>query len=151
MVGFRSSSRFASFAIMQLLSLCCCLLCGSLRSRLRFLGERRIVLEHVEGSVYHLVVAVDILRPCLLVEDVVYDAAVDIAVEQSVRLLYHQVAPLESVLVGECGELVHEVLFLQLVSQFHHLLIRVQLDAVVVGIYEGELQDESAHARLFQV
>ena len=88
------------------------------------------------------------MQPSLFVEHVVYHATVDVAVEQVVRLLDHQVAPFQSLLVGIGGELVHQILLLEIVFHFHHLLEVVQFQSIVVRIREGKLQNQSAHAGL---
>ena len=78
------------------------------------LGKRSVVAEHLESCFNGGVAKVDILVPCALVKHVVDDAAVDVTLQQFVRLLDHEVATLQSVLVGVCSKLVDEVLFGQI-------------------------------------
>ena len=108
-------------------------------------------MKHLHRFVDNRIVLVDVLVPSLVVEHVVDHAAVDVAFQQFVRLADEQVAALQTVLVGIGGKLVYHVLLVQIVGQLHHLLEVVQLRTVVVGIGEGELQDESAHACLLEV
>ena len=115
------------------------------------LGESLVLLKHLHRLVDNRIVLVDVLIPSLVVEHVVDHAAVDVAFQQFVRLADEQVAALQTVLVGIGGKLVNHVLLVQIVGQLHHLLEVVQLRTVVVGIGEGELQDESAHACLLEV
>ena len=67
------------------------------------------------------------------------------------RLLDEEIAALQATRVGEVHKLVHHVLFLQVVDELHHLLEVLELGAVVICIVERKLQDESAHACLFEV
>ena len=67
------------------------------------------------------------------------------------RLANHQVATLQSVLVGVYREFLHRVLLHQILRHRHHVSEGVQLRTVVVGIGEGELQDEARHGSLLVV
>ena len=64
------------------------------------------------------------------------------------RLLYHEVASLQSVFVGIVGEFLHRVLLHEIVGKLLHFGEVVHLQSVVVGIGECKLQYESAHRRL---
>ena len=53
--------------------------------------------------------------------------------------------------VGISGKLLHHILLDEISGQLLHVLKLTQSLAVIVGIGEGKLQDESAHGSLFVV
>ena len=57
------------------------------------------------------------------------------------RLLYHQVAALQSVAVGIVGKLVNGILLLQVFDKLKHLLKLLHLLPVVISVGIGKLQD----------
>ena len=64
------------------------------------------------------------------------------------RLLDHQVATLQAVLVGKVGKLVNHILFLKIFGQLADRIHVPQRLAVGIRIFEGILDDESAHGCL---
>ena len=91
------------------------------------------------------------MRPCLVVEHIVYDAAVDVSLKQLVRLLYHEVASLKTVFVGKLGEFLHRVLLNEICRQFLHFGELIHFLTVVVGVVECKLQNKSRHRSLLVV
>ena len=47
------------------------------------------------------------------------------------------------------GELIYHILLLKIVAKLHHVFEVIQLNAVIVGISIGKLEDESTHCSLF--
>ena len=64
------------------------------------------------------------------------------------RLHYHQIAAAHAVVGGKIGELLHEILFLQIIGERLHLGKLLQILPVLVGVGEGILEHESAHESL---
>lgn len=58
------------------------------------LGESLVLLKYLQRLLDDRIVLVDVLVPSLVVENVVDDAAVDVALQQLVRLAYEQIAAL---------------------------------------------------------
>ena len=67
------------------------------------------------------------------------------------RLAYHQIATLQTVLVGKGSKLLHRALVYKITRQLHHVLIRGELRTVVVGIVEGILKYKSRHGSLLVI
>ena len=67
------------------------------------------------------------------------------------RFLYHQVAALQTVLLGISGEVFYQVLPSQIGKEGAHRLHRLHLIAVLVGIFKGILQNQSADGSLLVV
>ena len=67
------------------------------------------------------------------------------------RLLYHEVASLQSVLVGIVGKFLHRVLLHEIVGELLHFAEVVQFQTVVVGVCKCKLQNKSAHRCLLIV
>lgn len=105
----------------------------------RFFGECLFSLEHPQSGCYGWVVLVDVFGPGLFVKDVVDDARVDETLKKLVRLAYHQISALQSVLVGKGSKLLHGVLTYKILRHIRHAAKGVELPAVVVGIVEGIL------------
>ena len=57
------------------------------------------------------------------------------------RLLYHQVAALQTMAVGIVGKLVNGILLLKIVDQLQHLLELLHLMPVVISVGVCKLQD----------
>lgn len=118
---------------------------------LRLLWESLMLGKYFHHLLDDWVVHVDVLGPSLLIQHVVDDSAVDIAVEQLMALANQEVAALQASLVGVVGELLHHVLAVEIVGELHHFLEIVQFRTVVVSVGECKLEDESAHACLLEV
>ena len=67
------------------------------------------------------------------------------------RLLYHEVATLQPVLVGIAGKQLYRVKLLEVALHVVERGVFLELLAVVVGIFECKLDDESAHGGLLVV
>lgn len=110
--------------------------------------EGGVVAHYPKGHANNRIVLVKILGPSLLIHHIVYDSTVDVTLKQRVALPDEQVAAFQSVTVGIPHKLLHRVLLFQILGQLEHLLERLHLLTVVVGIVEGELQYQSAHGSL---
>ena len=110
-----------------------------------------MLLEHFQGLHDHRVVLVDVLGPCLFIQPVVDDSAVEDSIQKLVRLSDEQVSALQAVRVCIAYEFLYDVLSVKIVGKLHHLLEIVQFRTVVIGIGERKLKDETAHARLLEV
>ena len=91
------------------------------------------------------------MRACLLTHHVIYDTAVDIAFQQLVRLLNHEVTALQAFLVSIGGKQLYSILSDEILGQFFLRLELTQFLTVVVRIFEGELDNQPAHRRLLIV
>ena len=65
------------------------------------------------------------------------------------RLFYHQISTLQPVFIGKRGKLIYRVLFNEIVGKLHHLCEIIELETIVIGINEGKLQYQPAHACFF--
>ena len=113
--------------------------------------EGFMLLEYFQGLLDDRVILVDVLSPSLLVQHVVDDSSVEYAFQELVTLANQEVSALQAMLVGISGELLHHVLFRQIVGQCHHFLEIVQFRTVVISISECILEYQTTHACFLEV
>ena len=110
-----------------------------------------MIIEDLKSFPDYRIILVDVFCPCLLIQHIVDDAAVENTVQQLVRLADEKVTALQSALVGIIDKLLYQVLLIKIIGEFHHLLEIVQLRTVVVRIGKCKLENQSAHARFLEV